>query len=226
MPAVTPESAFALAFSVAARSAAPLSAQWFGQTHQAATCDGGALASDAVGDESPARIDAVGDATYAAALYANDASFNCMRQRLADDPTGPGGYASHAWSWGIDTDDDPANGFELVVSLDAVAGGICVECTTDQHCPRFERCASQTCGPPDHDGDGAWDGDEVVDENDDGIPHYLEPRDDSGDEDLGFILQGGRGVGCHVGPMRDNAPTGALLLMLAFGLAIRRYRRN
>jgi hypothetical protein len=97
-----------------------------------------------------------------------------------------------------------------------------------QQCPGFELCASQTCGPPDLDGDGIDDGSDpdAVDENDNGIPDYLEPRDDSGDEDLGFILQGGRGVGCHVGPMRDDAPTGVLFLMLAFCLAIRRYRRN
>ena len=119
--AIAPRSAFAFAFGVAVFSASPLSAQSFDQTYEAATCDGGALASDAVGDENPARIDAVGDATYAAALYANDASFYYMRQRLADDPTGPGGYASHAWSWAIDTDDNPANGFELVASLDGVA---------------------------------------------------------------------------------------------------------
>jgi len=95
-------------------------AQSFSQSYEAATCNGGALASDPVGDESPARIDVVGDATNAAAFYANDASFYYMRQRLAADPTGPGGYASHAWSWGIDTDENQANGFELVVALDGV----------------------------------------------------------------------------------------------------------
>ena len=97
-------------------------AQSFAQSYEAATCNGGALASDAVGDESPARIDVVGDATHAAAFYANDASFYYMRQRLAGDPTGnPAGYAEHAWSWGIDTDENQANGFELVAALDGVA---------------------------------------------------------------------------------------------------------
>ena len=95
-------------------------AQSFAQTYEAATCNAGALASDPVGDENPSRIDAVGNATDAAALYANDATYYYMRQRLADDPSGPGGYASHAWSWGIDTDGNEANGFELVASLDGV----------------------------------------------------------------------------------------------------------
>ncbi len=108
------------ALGIAASLGSSAQAQSFVQTFDPATCNSGALASDAVGDENPSRIDAVGNATYAAALYAHDASFYYMRQRLAASPTGPGGFASHAWSWGIDTDGDEANGFELVASLDGV----------------------------------------------------------------------------------------------------------
>jgi hypothetical protein len=61
-----------------------------------------------------------------------------------------------------------------------------------------------------------------ADEN--GIPDFLEARpDDVPASD--FILQGGRGVGCHVGVTRQSSPTGVLLLMLALCLGIRRYRR-
>jgi len=42
-----------------------------------------------------------------------------------------------------------------------------------------------------------------------------------------LILQGGRGVGCHVGVPGEGGPNGVLLLLLlGFGLGIRRYRRN
>ena len=108
-------------FGMASLLAPSIGAQTFSQTYGAATCNGGALASDPVGDENPSRIDAVGNDTYAAAFYANDSSFYYMRQRLAGDPTGPAGYASHAWSWGIDTDGNEANGFELVASLEGVS---------------------------------------------------------------------------------------------------------
>ena len=52
----------------------------------------------------------------------------------------------------------------------------------------------------------------------DGIPDVVE-------ED-GFVLQGGRGVGCHVGVTRQGQPAGVLLLLLGLFLGIRRYRRT
>jgi len=59
----------------------------------------------------------------------------------------------------------------------------------------------------------------AIDTDGDGIPDAFE-------ED-GFNISGGRGVGRHVGVMRDGGPTAVLLLMmLVFGLGIRRYRRN
>jgi hypothetical protein len=46
-------------------------------------------------------------------------------------------------------------------------------------------------------------------------------------QDGGLANFGGRGVGCHVGVIRDDGPTAVLLLvMLVFGLGIRRYQRN
>ena len=66
------------------------------------------------------------------------------------------------------------------------------------------------------------------------LPDYLDRDSDSdGDgspdvfEEDGFSISGGRGVGCHMGVIRDGGPTAVLLLMmLVFGLGIRRYRRN
>lgn len=75
-------------------------------------------------------------------------------------------------------------------------------------------------------GDGIADGDEAGDSNGNGILDYLD-RNDGAFEEGRFSISGGRGVGCHVGVMRDQAPTAVLLLMmLVFGLGIRRYRRN
>ena len=78
----------------------------------------------------------------------------------------------------------------------------------------------------DSDGDGIDDGDEAGDENDNGVPDYLEQLDEP--DGLGrLIVQGGRGVGCTVGAPGQGGPIGGLvLLMLGFGLAIRRYRRD
>ncbi|MGB5502050.1 MAG: DUF4215 domain-containing protein [Polyangiales bacterium] len=76
------------------------------------------------------------------------------------------------------------------------------------------------------DGDGVDDGDEAGDENGNGIPDYLEELNEALDTGR-LILQGGRGVGCTVGTPGQGGPSGALLLlMLGFGLGIRRYRRN
>jgi len=78
----------------------------------------------------------------------------------------------------------------------------------------------------DSDGDGVNDGDEAGDENGNGIPDYLEDLDEALDTGR-LILQGGRGVGCTVGTPNQGGPSEALLLlMLGFGLGIRRYRRN
>jgi cysteine-rich repeat protein len=78
----------------------------------------------------------------------------------------------------------------------------------------------------DSDGDGIDDGDEAEDADGNGVPDYLEDIEDpSGPGRL--ILQGGRGVGCHVGVPGEGSPNGVLLLLLlGFGLGIRRYRRN
>ena len=78
----------------------------------------------------------------------------------------------------------------------------------------------------DSDGDGVDDGDEAGDENGNGIADYLEDLDEAQDSGR-LILQGGRGVGCTVGAPGQGGPNGVLLLlMLGFGLGIRRYRRN
>ena len=77
----------------------------------------------------------------------------------------------------------------------------------------------------DSDGDGIADGDEPGDGNANGVPDYLEVQDAPQDFG-GLIVQGGRGVGCHVGVTGQGGPTGALLLMLALCLGIRRYGRN
>ena len=71
------------------------------------------------------------------------------------------------------------------------------------------------------------DADEPGDENGNGVPDYLEVLDEAQGPGR-LILQGGRGAGCHVGAPGQNGPTGVLLLllMLGFGLGIRRYRRN
>ena len=78
----------------------------------------------------------------------------------------------------------------------------------------------------DSDGDGVNDGDEAGDENGDGIPDYLEDLDEAQGPGR-LILQGGRGAGCTVGAPGQGGPNGVLLLlMLGFGLGIRRYQRN
>jgi len=78
----------------------------------------------------------------------------------------------------------------------------------------------------DSDGDGIDDGDEAEDADGNGVPDYLEAlADPVGPGRL--ILQGGRGVGCHVGVPGGGGANGILLLLLlGFGLGIRRYRRN
>ena len=78
----------------------------------------------------------------------------------------------------------------------------------------------------DSDGDGIDDGDEAGDENGNGIPDYLEELEEPQGPGR-LILQGGRGVGCSVGAPGQGGSTGALLLLLlGFGLVIRRYRRS
>ena len=78
----------------------------------------------------------------------------------------------------------------------------------------------------DSDGDGIDDGDEAGDENDNGVPDYLEELDEALETGR-LIVQGGRGVGCTVGAPGQGGPIGGLLLlMLGFGLGIRRYRRD
>jgi MYXO-CTERM domain-containing protein len=78
----------------------------------------------------------------------------------------------------------------------------------------------------DTDSDGIDDADEPGDENGNGIPDYLEVLDEAQGPGR-LILQGGRGVGCTVGTPGQGGPNGVLLLlMLGFGLGIRRYRRN
>jgi cysteine-rich repeat protein len=78
----------------------------------------------------------------------------------------------------------------------------------------------------DADGDGIDDADEADDSDGNGVPDYLEAADDSPDYGR-LILQGGRGVGCHVGAPGEGGPNGSLLLLLlGFGLGIRRYTRN
>jgi len=78
----------------------------------------------------------------------------------------------------------------------------------------------------DSDGDGTDDGDEAGDENGNGIPDYLEELEEPQGPGR-LILQGGRGVGCSVGAPGQGGSSGALLLLLlGFGLVIRRYRRS
>jgi len=78
----------------------------------------------------------------------------------------------------------------------------------------------------DSDGDGIDDGDEVEDSDGNGVPDYLEDLGDPSSPGR-LILQGGRGVGCHVRVPGEGGPNGVLLLLLlGFGLGIRRYRRN
>jgi len=84
------------------------------------------------------------------------------------------------------------------------------DCTDDDQCTADATCGDEgTCTVPDP---------RTIDLDGDGIPDVV--------EDDGFTLQGGRGVGCHVGVTRQSGPTGVLLLMLALCLGIRRYRRN
>ncbi|MGB5694935.1 MAG: DUF4215 domain-containing protein [Polyangiales bacterium] len=77
----------------------------------------------------------------------------------------------------------------------------------------------------DSDGDGVDDADEPGDENANGVPDYLEANVDVPDSG-GLNLQGGRGVGCAIGETDHGGPIGALFLMLALCLGIRRYGRS
>ena len=77
----------------------------------------------------------------------------------------------------------------------------------------------------DRDGDGIDDADEPGDENANGVPDYLEANVDVPDSG-GLNLQGGRGVGCTIGETDHGGPIGALFLMLALCLGIRRYGRS
>jgi hypothetical protein len=84
------------------------------------------------------------------------------------------------------------------------------DCADDEDCTADATCGDEsTCTVPDP---------RTIDSDGDGIPDVVEDGD--------FSLQGGRGVGCHVGVTRHNGSTGVLLLVLAFFLGIRRYRRN
>ena len=84
-------------------------------------------------------------------------------------------------------------------------------CVDDDECTSDASCGEESiCTLPDP---------RTIDSDGDGIPDVF--------EDDGFSISGGRGVGCHVGVMRDGGPTAVLLLvMLVFGLGIRRYQRN
>ena len=53
---------------------------------------------DPAGDETPAAVDLVGDATHLSAFMGNDASFLYFRFRVNSDPAGSGGFASYAWN--------------------------------------------------------------------------------------------------------------------------------
>jgi hypothetical protein len=87
-----------------------------------------------------------------------------------------------------------------------VGGG----CTDDDECTADATCGEEdTCTVPDP---------RTIDSDGDGIPDVVEEGD--------FTLQGGRGVGCHVGVTGEQGPAGVLLLLLAFCLGIRRYTRN
>ena len=84
------------------------------------------------------------------------------------------------------------------------------DCAGDDECTADATCGDEsTCSVPDP---------RTIDSDGDGIPDEI--------EEAGFILQGGRGVGCHVGVTDRPGSTGVLLLVLAFCLGIRRYRRN
>ena len=84
------------------------------------------------------------------------------------------------------------------------------DCVDDDECTADATCGDEsTCTVPDP---------RTIDSDGDGIPDVVEEGD--------FSLQGGRGVGCHVGLTRQSGSTGVLLLMLALCLGIRRYRRN
>jgi cysteine-rich repeat protein len=83
-------------------------------------------------------------------------------------------------------------------------------CIGDDDCTADATCGEEsTCTVPDP---------RTIDSDGDGIPDVVE-------ED-GFILQGGRGVGCHVGVTRQGQPAGVLPLLLGLFLGIRRYRRT
>jgi len=84
------------------------------------------------------------------------------------------------------------------------------DCTADDECTADATCGDEsTCTVPDP---------RTIDSDGDGIPDVI--------ESAGSSLQGGRGVGCHVGVTGQSGPTGVLLLVLALFLGIRRYRRN
>ncbi|MGB8330735.1 MAG: hypothetical protein WCE62_11465 [Polyangiales bacterium] len=83
-------------------------------------------------------------------------------------------------------------------------------CTNDEQCTGDATCGEQsTCTVPDP---------RTIDSDGDGIPDVVEDND--------FVLQGGRGTGCHVGVTGQGEPAGLLLLILGSCLGIRRYRRN
>ncbi|MBW2188121.1 MAG: hypothetical protein JRG93_00840 [Deltaproteobacteria bacterium] len=84
------------------------------------------------------------------------------------------------------------------------------DCAADDQCTVDATCGEEsTCTVPDP---------RTIDSDGDGIPDVVEEGD--------FVLQGGRGVGCHVGVTGQSGPAGVLLLLLAFCLGIRRYKRN
>lgn len=105
-------------------SAAPSYAQSFPSEgfFDAVTCDG-ATADDSTTDETADHRNIVGDMTDGAYFYATDDTYLYLRMRVDADPRGVGGqgaFKNFGWSFGIDTDMNAANGYEVLVVLDGI----------------------------------------------------------------------------------------------------------
>ncbi len=99
-----------------------VTAQTFPSDYKTITCDGMASTDDLV-DENQGQLNIVGEAGTPAYYYQTDGEFIYFRMRVDESPIGMGGqgkFQQFSWSFGVDTDGNTANGYEVLIILDGL----------------------------------------------------------------------------------------------------------
>ncbi len=69
------------------------------------------------GDKSPTRVDLVGGAGQAAAFWAVEQGYVFFRERVAQEPSGPGGFAQFVWAVLLQTPEGDPHQYQWLISL-------------------------------------------------------------------------------------------------------------